>query len=103
MSSMDHGAASGQRRHKETETGFHWPSFALGLVLLLFVLAQGEDNGAPGYVGMAGLILLITGLYSAATRRKSWMRLTTPSAAWIVAAGGAVLMLVALGLRLAGL
>ncbi|GAA1917019.1 hypothetical protein GCM10009688_22590 [Arthrobacter gandavensis] len=99
MSSMDHSHAAGIRH----ETGFHWPSFAVGLVLLLFVLAQGEDNGAPGYVGMTGLILLITGLYSAATRRKSWMRLTTRTAAWIVAGAGVVLMLLALVLRLAGL
>ncbi|MGW9402872.1 hypothetical protein ACWGQ2_02760 [Arthrobacter sp. NPDC055585] len=99
MSSMDHSHTAGARH----ETGFHWPSLALGLVLLLFVLAQGEDNGAPGYVGMAGLILLLTGLYSAATRRRSWMRLTTRTAAWIVAGAGAVLMLGALVLRLAGL
>ncbi|MSR98530.1 MULTISPECIES: hypothetical protein [unclassified Arthrobacter] len=100
MSSMDHSQAV-HRHHNET--GFHWPSFALGLVLLLFVLAQGEDNGAPGYVGMAGLIFLITGLYSVVSRRRSWMRLTTRTAAWIVAAGGAVLMLLALVLRLAGM
>ena len=99
MSSMDHSHTAG----KPHQSGFHWPSLALGLVLLLFVLAQGEDNGAPGYLGMAGLIFLITGLYSAATRRKSWMRLTTRTAAWIVAGGGAVLMLAALALRMAGL
>ncbi|MEB7503939.1 hypothetical protein [Arthrobacter koreensis] len=100
MSSMDHSQAAGT---SHDDTGFHWPSLALGLVLLLFVLAQGEDNGAPGYAGMTGLILLITGLYSAATRRKSWMRLTTRTAAWIVAGVGVVLMLLALVLRLAGL
>ena len=100
MSSTDHSRPA---NHDRSETGFHWPSFALGLVLMLLVLAQGEDNGLPGFVGMAGLILLITGLYSAATVRKSWLRLTTPAAAFIVAAAGAALMLLALSLRLVGL
>ncbi|UPO77331.1 MULTISPECIES: hypothetical protein [Arthrobacter] len=100
MSSMDHRHGATPARHG---TGLHWPSFALGIVFMLLVLAQGEDNGAPGFVGMAGLILLVTGLYSAATGRKSWLRLTTRAAAFIVAAAGAVLMLVALGLRLADL
>lgn len=100
MSSTDHSRAANQSR---SETGFHWPSFALGLVLMLLVVAQGEDNGLSGFVGMAGLILLITGLYSAATVRKSWLRLTTRAAAFIVAGTGAALMLLALGLRLVGL
>lgn len=100
MSSMDHSQPVSRSRR---ETGFHWPSFALGIVFMLLVLAQGEDNGAPGFVGMAGLILLVTGLYSAATGRKSWLRLATRAAAFIVAAAGAVLMLLALGLRLADL
>ena len=100
MVSMDRSQTAGTG---SSESGFHWPSFALGLVLLLLVVAQGEENGLPGFVGMAGLILLITGLYSAATVRKSWLRLTTQGAALTVAAAGAATMLLALSLRLVGL
>ncbi|QWC10689.1 hypothetical protein KKR91_03405 [Arthrobacter jiangjiafuii] len=88
--------------HPRGEPAFHWGSFVVGLIMLLLVIAQGIASGLPGYVGMAGLILLLTGVYSFFTHRPSWLWLHHRRDAAIVGVIGLAAFLTALVIRLNG-
>ncbi|MFJ7749009.1 hypothetical protein ACIQXM_03505 [Arthrobacter sp. NPDC097144] len=94
--------SSVSRSHAPGEPAFHWGSFIFGLVMLLLVIAQGVASGAAGYVGMAGLILLLTGLYAFFSGRPSWLWLHHRRDAAVVGIIGLVAFVVAIGIRLGG-
>ncbi|MDN3482334.1 hypothetical protein QMA10_10425 [Arthrobacter sp. APC 3897] len=92
--------SSVSRSRPRGEPAFHWGSFVFGLIMLLLVIAQGVASGLPGYVGMAGLILLLTGLYAFFTRRPSWLWLHHRRDAAVVAVIGLAAFILALGIHL---
>lgn len=94
--------SSASPSHVRGEPAFHWGSFVFGLVMLLLVIAQGVASGLPGYLGMAGLILLLTALYAFFTGRPSWLWLHHRRDAAIVGVLGLAAFLLALGIRLGG-
>ncbi|WAP51496.1 hypothetical protein OL239_17075 [Arthrobacter sp. ATA002] len=92
--------SSVSRSHPRGEPAFHWGSFIFGLIMLLLVIAQGVASGLPGYIGMAGLILLLTALYAFFTKRPSWLWLHHRRDAVIVGIIGLAAFILALGIRL---